>query len=54
MTSLLYFSDSMSCLQAIDNAKFEDPMIKSVLEKCHFLKSTGWSGNAEQDGRVHN
>ena len=33
------FSDSMSCLQAIDNAKFEDPMIKSVLEKCHFLQS---------------
>ena len=25
------FSDSMSCLHAIDNAKFEDPLIKSVL-----------------------
>jgi ribonuclease HI len=34
------FSDSVSCSKAIGNAKFEDPMIKSVLEKCHFLQST--------------
>jgi len=35
------FSDSLSCLQAINNAKWASPLICDILEKCHFLLLSG-------------
>jgi kelch-like protein 2/3 len=35
------FSDSLSCLQAIQNRKWSSPLICSILEKCHILATTG-------------
>jgi ribonuclease HI len=35
------FSDSLSCLQAIYNAKWSNPLICDILEKCHFLSLSG-------------
>jgi ribonuclease HI len=35
------FSDSMSCLQAINNAKWSNPIIRCILEKCHVLCLAG-------------
>ena len=31
------FSDSLSCLQAIHSSKWTSPLIREILEKCHFL-----------------
>ena len=33
-------SDSLSSLQAINNRKFDSPVVQQVLEKCHFLSTT--------------
>ena len=35
------FSDSLSCLQAIHGAKWLSPLIRDILEKCHFLSLYG-------------
>ena len=35
------FSDSLSCLQAIHNVKWLNPLILDILEKCHFLSLAG-------------
>jgi ribonuclease HI len=40
-TSFYVFSDSMSCLQAISNRKFERAGILQILEKCHTLQVEG-------------
>ena len=34
------FSDSLSCLQAINNAKWSNALVCSILEKCHVLALT--------------
>ena len=36
----LILSDSLSSLQAINNRKFDSPVVQQVLEKCHFLSTT--------------
>jgi kelch-like protein 2/3 len=38
---IMIFSDSMSCLQAIDNCKFSNPVILTVLEQVHDLSMQG-------------
>jgi ribonuclease HI len=35
------FSDSLSCLQAIHNARWSNPLICEILEKCHLLSVAG-------------
>jgi ribonuclease HI len=40
-TRFVIFSDSLSCLQAIRNAKWSNPLIRDILERCHFLSLFG-------------
>src|SRR5213082_1726121 len=35
------FSDALSCLQAIYNLKWSIPLVRDILEHCHFLSSSG-------------
>jgi len=35
------FSDALSCLQAIHNLKWSIPLVRDILEHCHFLSSSG-------------
>jgi ribonuclease HI len=40
-TQFVIFSDSLSCLQAIHSAKWSSPLIRDILERCHFLSLYG-------------
>jgi len=35
------FSDSLSCLQAIHGSDWSNPLVREILEKCHFLAFYG-------------
>ena len=40
-TRFVVFSDSLSCLQAIHNARWSNALICEILEKCHLLSLAG-------------
>jgi len=40
-SQFVIFSDSLSVLQAINNAKWSSPLVCNILEKCHFVACSG-------------